>query len=139
VSANSTGSSAIAFSGDGTHIATAGGRRADGSSAPLPIVIWSANGVLEKEISNSQIRPNTVAFSPDGRAIASLSEENGADLVVFDVATGEQLLHLQNNAALAGAFSFLSNSQIAWGHMSPRSRLRRMRRFSRSVEWMARS
>src|SRR5437763_10554703 len=79
---------AVAFSPDGTRIATAGG---DGDAT---VKIWdSQTAVLLISMSGHDRGVYNLAFSPDGRQLASAGHDETA--VIWDVATGKAIRTLR--------------------------------------------
>jgi RNA polymerase sigma factor (sigma-70 family) len=87
---------ALAFSGDGTTLATGGGEE----GTPR---LWDAStGKLLHELGPHFVDVNSVAFSPDGKVIASAG--GGNPIYLWDATTGKRLRRLGGYAE-AVAFS----------------------------------
>ena len=83
---------AVAFSPDGTRVATGSGDRSGGSAR----VFDAATGAEISRLDHDS-RVNAVAFSPDGTRVATGSSDRSAR--VFDAATGAEISRLDHDAA----------------------------------------
>ena len=93
--------SSIAFSPDGTRLASAEGNPWgfgwDTSAPPFAVRIWeTATGKELPALVESAHGFNAVAFSPNGKLLAAAGDDN---LSVWELATGKQLAHLRRKVA----------------------------------------
>jgi WD40 repeat protein len=89
----------IAFSPDGKLIASTG--PALGVVAfVMPVHLWDA--ATGKEVRRFEGTGELVAFSPDGKALLTV---HGANLVLWDVAGGNELRRMKDGGARSAAFS----------------------------------
>jgi WD40 repeat protein len=91
----------VAFSPDGTRIATLGGL--DGA----PPQLWETATGKEYPLPVDMRRCSCVAFSPDGRLLAVGNEEPGDTLAVVEVAAGQVVRSFRGHTSgvMAAAFS----------------------------------
>lgn len=117
ISANKSGIESLAFSSDGKYIVSGSGSqmgsrlRPDGKYAPVyparPIQIWNASdGSLVRAISGTFSRVNALAWSRDGKYIASASFDG--DIRIWSVASDDPpqiVAHFPGGGAWGVAFS----------------------------------
>ena len=94
---------AMDISGDGNLLALGFGRSRD----PNPgILLWDIKAGTRRRTLLGH-RPFAVAFSPDGRTLASTSERH--DVLLWDVATGMQLRKLEGHETTVSGADFSSD------------------------------
>ncbi len=89
---------ALRFSPDGKRLASIStARKSDGEYVKAALKIWDTeNGKELITLEGHDDDLYSVRFSPDGRRIATVGEDNGKDMVkVWDVASGRQLLAIK--------------------------------------------
>ena len=86
--------SAVAFSPDGTTIATAG---LDGAT------VWSTSGTKLATMTGGG-KAESVAFSPDGRTLATGGDDGIAR--IWDVTTGQQIVALSGHSDFVDGVAF---------------------------------
>jgi WD40 repeat protein len=86
----------VAWSSDGNWIAS-------GGLDDRTVKLWDAASGRERRTWQREGFPNRVAFSPDGRRLASLGSKT---LTVWYVASGEELLTIREPDARGGAVAF---------------------------------
>src|SRR5262249_11172384 len=114
--------SCVAFSPDGTRIATASGDQ----SRPGEVKVWDARtGTLLLELDGlapmrrvGNIAVLNVAFSPDGSRLATAGGVTGAgEATVWDAKTGKALLELKAPAGPARCVAFSADgTRVVTGH-----------------------
>ena len=92
--AQSGEATSVAFSSDGTTIATAG---LDGAT------VWSTSGTKLQTMSGGG-RAESVAFSPDGRTLATGGDDGAAR--IWDVTTGRQIVALSGHSNTVDGVAF---------------------------------
>ncbi len=99
----------IAFSADGTHLASAG--------SDLTVRLWDAKaGRLIRTLAGHTGRACAVAFSPDGRRLVSGSLDR--TVRVWNVETGKEVIALHDpTGGVLGVTFGPDNQRIAWAGM----------------------
>jgi WD40 repeat protein/serine/threonine protein kinase len=111
--------SSVAFSPDGTRIASGGGRT-DAQFRPLPgeVKVWDARSGQEVLSLKGHLLPVTsVAFSPDGTRLASgagnlFDPDKRGEVKVWDARTGRQLLALKGHASYVNSVAFSPDGKL---------------------------
>jgi WD40 repeat protein/tetratricopeptide (TPR) repeat protein len=97
---------AVAFSKDGTRIATGGGGTAPTGDNKPAATVWDARtGAPLAELQGLKEPVNSAAFSPNGTRIVTAAarvQRGGAELKVWDAKTGTVLLDLTQKEAFGG-------------------------------------
>ena len=81
----------------------------DESGRRIPGVIRifdAATGKLVREFTGTQFLPNQIAYSPDGKLLATGGYESDGPVVIWDVATGKRLHEFPGHRGRVVAFAF---------------------------------
>lgn len=117
------GTSALAFSPDGTRLAS-GDARQDGDNMALsPVRLWDVTtGREEWHVAGHQYMVGSLGFSPDGKKL--VSGTGGAVLHVWDVATGKDLLPFAEPQSFIDSVAFSPDGKtVAAGGLDGNIRL----------------
>jgi WD40 repeat protein len=112
----------VAFSPDGTRLASAGGEYSVGGVGPAELKVWDV--ATGKELLDLRGHTHTVwqvAFSPDGATLASTSDDGTARL--WDAATGRERLVLRGHRGTVTGLAFSPDGKrlaTAAGKMDPK-------------------
>ena len=97
--------SSVAFSPDGTRLASASGNGSGTPGEPGEVKVWDATSGQEiLTLKGHTDRVTSIAFSPDGKRLASASSDR--TVKVWDAASGQETLTLKGHNDGVGSVAF---------------------------------
>jgi WD40 repeat protein len=112
----------VAFSPDSTRLASSSSRPGEWGSSDPPgeVIVWDAQTGRELLSPKGHSRlVNSLAFSSDGKRLATLSRDN--TVKVWDVQTGQELLTLEARSRTVGSVAFNPDGKrLASSNSSPK-------------------